>query len=176
MELKEKEKVKVHGIALDPFTGNIHVSDFGYSSISTWTTEGKLLNRFGNTKGPGKLDQPTGLAVDSMTTNIFVVEFGSSKVSVFTTEGTYIRSFGSRGKAPEQFMLPWGIVIDKNGLMAIVDCGNDRVKILTTEGELLAILEGSPDGSFRSPLNPCLARDGKLLITDSDNNRISIFG
>ena len=61
---------------------------------------------------------------------MYVVEGVNHRVSVFTCEGIFLISFGRWGDGPGQFVKPFRITVDENGMIYVADYDNDRIQIL----------------------------------------------
>jgi probable HAF family extracellular repeat protein len=93
------------GVAIDPVTENILVSDWGNNRVQIFSSTGVYLNQFG-TQGSGNGQfgyGPVGIAVDPETRNIVVLDRGTlegaARVQIFNSSGAYLSQFGAPAKA-----------------------------------------------------------------------------
>ena len=119
----------------------------------------------------GQFNNPLGVAFDS-TGNLYVADCYNHRVQVFTPEGKFLRKFGVGNKNT----LPYSIAIDCNDTMYIADLSN-HILIYTSQGQFLRSFgsTGKADGQLQSPRGVTLDKDGYILVSDRDNNRIQIF-
>lgn len=117
------------GVAVNPGTGEVAVTDTGSCSVQLFTSEFKFLRRFGD-RGvrPGEFTRPKGLAYDSEG-NIWVVDAAFANVQIFNPKGVVLMPFGNWGNTPGTFNLPMGIFIDKNDRVYVTDGLNHRVQV-----------------------------------------------
>jgi probable HAF family extracellular repeat protein len=89
------------GVAVDPVTENILVTDWGNTRVQIFSSTGAYLGQFG-TQGSGNGQFGFGLvgiAVDPDTRNIVVMDSGNSRVQIFNSSGEYLSQFGPPVKA-----------------------------------------------------------------------------
>ena len=85
------------GVAIDPLTENILVTDWGNTRVQIFSSTGVYLGQFG-TQGAGNGQfgfGPVGIAVDPETRNIVVMDRGNSRVQIFNSSGAYLSQFGA---------------------------------------------------------------------------------
>ena len=75
------------GIAVEPTTGDVYVSDGVNDRIQKFMGNGTFLTKFGSTgTTDGSFDEPGGIAIDSRSSNrnLYVVDSANDRVQVFT--------------------------------------------------------------------------------------------
>lgn len=89
------------GVAIDPVTENILVTDWGNNRVQIFSSTGVYLGQFG-TQGAGNGQfgyGPIGIAIDPETRNIAVMDHGeltgSARVEIFNSSGAYLSQFGA---------------------------------------------------------------------------------
>jgi len=72
------------GVAIDPKTGNVYVSDFYNSRIQKFDSNGTFITKWGSSgTGNGQFISPHDVAVDPKTGNVYVADFFNSRIQVF---------------------------------------------------------------------------------------------
>ena len=71
-----------------------------------------------------------------------------------------------------------GIVLDAEDRIFISDTGHHRIVICTAEGSYIAHFgtEGDQAGQLKLPCGLAITRDGTLVVADSGNKRLQLFG
>ena len=69
------------------------------------------------------------------------------------------------------------MTVDKEGSVYVIDRRNCRIRKFTTSGEFITQfgVEGSSPGLLKNPTNLAVSNEGKLYVSDTDNNRIQVF-
>src|SRR5918912_2460542 len=95
-----------HGIAIDPSSGDVYVSDQGnFNSrvthpdavphISKFTADGKFITKWGSEgTGDGQFTRLEDIAVDR-SGNVYVAELGNGRISKFSPDGKFITKWSS---------------------------------------------------------------------------------
>jgi uncharacterized protein YjiK len=116
---------------------------------------------------------------------VYVAICGYHCIEVFSQDGQRIRTVGSRSmkkratldaSANVQFSSPSAISI-QGSVLYVVDSGNCCVQKLTTAGKPISTFgtRGSGNGQLSNPRGICFDKDGHIFISESGNNRISVF-
>jgi DNA-binding beta-propeller fold protein YncE len=175
------------GVAVDPGTGDVYVTDLGSNRVEKFDSNGDYLAQFGSTgSGPGQFLDPIDVTVDGATGDVDVVDGssnGNHRVEKFDANGNFLAQFGSYGSGcPGQFQDPFGIAVDpRNGDVYVSDEGLLRVEKFDSSGNFLSQFGsfGVGPGQFFPPNGPAgLAVDphtGDLYVTDFDNYRVQTF-
>src|SRR5271154_7211832 len=72
------------GVAVDPTSDNIVVSDGGNSRVEIFSSTGQFLSAFGSFgTALGQFKTPLGVAVDPATCNLAVDDYGNYRVEIF---------------------------------------------------------------------------------------------
>ncbi|XP_022810447.1 E3 ubiquitin-protein ligase TRIM71-like [Stylophora pistillata] len=100
------------------------------------------------------------------THRFFVSDFKANLVNVFDEGGKFLYEIG-RGR----LLHPTGLAIDKFNNLIVCDTGNQRLKIFTIEGDLLSVTEQF----FHTPYFVAVSKEGDVLVTVYEKNRIFIF-
>ncbi len=83
-------------------------------------------------------------------------------------------------KSHEKLNRPWGIAANEIGVVYVADMGNSRVVELFNPGNGLIFKKqiggpGDAPGSFIEPRGVAIGADGRLYVTDSALDRITVF-
>ena len=135
-----------HGLTVDQ-DNNIWVTDVGLHQIFKFSHDGKLLMKLGIAKVPGNdslhFNLPTDIAI-SRDGSFYVSDgYGNSRVVKFSSTGKFIKTWGTYGKMRGEFIIPHGIVIDKNNIIYVADRQNNRVQLFDTTGKFLNELKNN---------------------------------
>ena len=141
------------GVAIDPVTENILVTDWGNNRVQIFSSAGVYLGQFG-TQGAGNGQfgyGPVGIAVDPDTRNIVVMDRGNSRVEIFNFSGAYLSQFGAPALAANASWNPslcicQGLAIDQASHNIIVQGGISgiapSIQIFDSKGNYLSQFGG----------------------------------
>jgi len=126
--------------------------------------------------------------------SVWTVDDGDHTVRRFTTDGQQLMVIGTPGVASDTgydgktvqsiqrgappFNRPTDAAVAPNGDLYVVDgYGNARVHHFTTDGKLIRSWgePGTGPGQFHLPHAVFVARDGRVLVADRENDRIQFF-
>ena len=153
--------------------GRVYVAEWGGQRISVFQCDGQFCQTFGS----GHLSNPQYITVTN-NDQLLVANCSHNCISIFTLDGTYVGKFGEQGAGRGQLSSPTGITTDKYGFILVLECGNCRVSVFDKDGVFVHCFgsSGSAQGQFSTPYGGlAISNDGKIYITDYDNNRIQIF-
>lgn len=162
---------------------NIYVS-LGLHRIAVFSWTGEPLYTFGfRGSQPGELYNPHHLCFDQKHDQLIVADCWNHRVQVFSPTGEPLHAFGSQGSGPAQFEYPSAVCLATGGsnqYLAVADMGNDRLCIYTWDGKkerLSTIIgkKGKEPREFYGLRDVCADTHGRLLVADSDNNRIQVI-
>lgn len=151
-----------------------------YNFVTKWGSKGT---------GDGQFIFPIGIAVGP-DGSVYVADCGFVEeeeiacVQKFTADGEFITKWGSFGEGDGQFIVPYGICVDKNGCVYVADAWNCRVQKFSADGEFLLKWGsyGSEDGQFGSeeseemgPTDLEVDSEGNIWVVDCGNFRIQKF-
>jgi len=140
-----------HAIYLDK-EDNVWLVDRNKHQVFKYTNDGKLLMTIGDEGSRSD----TGVAQD---------DYSSTTWSSVTHSG-----------AP--FNMPAGIAVNDAGEIFIADgYANARVHKFTSDGKLIMSWgdPGSGDGQFNLPHGVWIDSQGRVLVSDRENNRVQVF-
>ena len=151
----------------------VYIAEWSGNRISVFHCSGQICQTFGS----GHLFNPYYITVTN-NDQLLVANYGHHCISIFTLDGTYVGKFGEQGAGRGQLSSPTGITTDKYGFILVLEVGNSRVSVFDKDGVFVHCFgsKGSAQGQFSFPYGGlAISNDGKIYITDRDNNRIQIF-
>ncbi len=164
------------GIAVDPQTRRIYVTDTLRNQIWVLDQEGHILQKIGwNGTGEGEFNYPTELRLIGQ--SLYVVDAMNFRVQVLDLSGRFQYSVGQIGDGVGQLFRPKGIGVDSEGHLYIVEGLSGLVQVFDRQGQLLYYF-GAKDsgfGEFKLPAGLFIDRDDRLYVVDSFNRRIQVF-
>ncbi|MFL6454406.1 MAG: 6-bladed beta-propeller, partial [Nitrososphaeraceae archaeon] len=192
-----------HGIAIDPSSGNVYVSDQGnfqsklshpdaIPHISKFTADGKFITKWGSQgSGDGQFTRVEDMAIDS-SGNVYVAELGNSRISKFTADGKFITKWGSENSNAAATTTaassssssiegsldkPWGVAVDSSGNILVTDKGRNMAFKFTSDGKYLQTLvsTGPADGQLQHPHGIAIDSSGNFYIADQVHANIQKF-
>lgn len=144
-----------------------------------------------------KFNEPSGLAVDAKG-NLFISDSGNQRIRYMDFQAGTVTTVAGGGEAGKElyvpgdfvegsasaarFNAPRGIALTADGGILIADSLNHSIrylkdgKVSTLAGDL-AQYTGEHDGvdrasGFQRPTDVVIAKDGSILVADTDNNKI----
>jgi len=164
------------GLAYDPLSGNVFVSDTQAHNIKIFNLQGELLDVIGK-QGvvKGEFNYPTYLFFRD--NKLYVSDTMNARIQVLQADGTPITEIGERGLYVGNFMRPKGIAADSEGNIYAIESYYDHLLIFNAGGEFLLPLGGAgkSSGKFFLPGGIWLDNKNRLYIADMLNGRIAIF-
>ncbi len=130
----------VHGIAADPVTRRIYVSDRGNRRMQVFDENGKFLDQW-------PFNNPS--SVNFLYANgdgaVWAFEDPTAKVVKYDSEGHLLYAWGALGDYPGSFLNMHAASVDPDGNLYIAEVGNGRVqKFRPRPGANPALLVGKP--------------------------------
>ena len=157
--------------AIDPITQEVYEADRLAGTIYVFDRDGAYLRELvpPNTSGW----QPVGLAFDGAGA-LYVTDLSGSgaRILVIDRNGTVVRTVG----AGDRLNFPNGVAVDKAGVIYVADSNNGRLLAYATDGKVVAqVGRGVGKGSLGIPRGLSIDGDGRLFVTDTTAQEISIF-
>lgn len=181
------------GSAWSPDGEYFYVADSRNNRICVFDKDGKPIREFGElgvakplpgsarTWQPGQLSYPVDVDVDE-NGDVYVADFYNDSISAFSAQGRFIRRFpdpykptgkGSSGNDGGGIAVTSVAVAD--GRVYATDAY--QVFVFTTKGELVRQFgrPGTDLGGLDRPGGIAVDRDGRIFVSDSNNNRVVAF-
>ena len=163
-------------VGINTVNGKLYIAeDAPNNRIQILNKDMTFSSHFGKpgTSENGQFQNPMGVAFDS-TGNLYVADCYNQRVQVFTPEGKFLRKFSV---GDEHVGHPLSIAIDSKDTVYITDSSFNHIFIYSTQGQFLRSFgsTGKAYGQLEYPRGVALDKDGYILVSDGDNDRIQIF-
>ncbi|NUN14168.1 MAG: hypothetical protein HUU55_11090 [Myxococcales bacterium] len=159
-------------------SGEVLILDAFTNRISVFSPQGEFLRLFGETStGPGALNHPSGMAAFA-DDRVVVGDAANNRVVVFQKDGTFERALDGKPGDGTALDSPTAIAVDLDGeSIWVSDTNHNLIVKLAMDDTILASLGGKGDspGKFRSPRGIWAREPGKLIVSDSKLNRVTIL-
>jgi len=168
---EDSQKFVPQNITLDD-DGNINLVGNNYNGIITLDKKGKYIHTFVQVREP-----ICDLEIDR-TGNIYLLSEGMGCVYVYNKKEELVVKFGEKGGGTGKLSRPQGLSVDiQRGRIYIVDYMRHAVNIYDINGNFLFEFGGKGWGKgwFQYPTDICVDQAGRVLVTDTFNNRVQIF-
>ena len=151
----------------------VTVSQDDNSLLREYTTEGKIISRYGNFYSQ---EHPFGLTI-TKTGRPVVTGLRQNCVHVLTSQYKPSVRFGSRGRGMTHFSVPYYVTMTAREEIVVSDCGNHRIKIHSVDGTFLKIIgrQGSMPGELFYPMGVCVDKYDNIYVADANNYRVQAF-
>ena len=103
----------------------------------------------------------------------FVSYIDANNVYVFNDNGVFLYSIGSSETGDELLNSPVSLAVDRFNNLVVCD-QKAGLQIFTLDGKFLSKIEGVPTG-FNSPNSVAVSSDGRLFVTDKNENYVQVF-
>ncbi|MBP6823606.1 MAG: hypothetical protein KA368_18800, partial [Acidobacteria bacterium] len=177
-------------VAVDS-TGNVYISDTSNHRIRRVATNGVITtvagtgqDSFGGDDGPAtqaQLNTPFQIAVDSAG-NLFIADAVNRRVRKVTVSTGIITTIAGNGRVGSggdggqainaQFLLPYGVTVDRNGVVFVLDAFDGRIRRVATDGTI-ANYVGTGNFGYKGDGGPATIAEidpQSFITTDADNN------
>ena len=172
-----------NGIAVDPETNRIYVSDVGTGNVLIFDAnlnyEGRLEpdNAEEESSGEGGgLIKPVGLVVAGDW--LYVCDIGDGLIKVFDKKTKApVMTFGQGDLPEEDLRWPTNIALSPDGRLFVSDTLEARVEIFSQQGKLIEVLgaRGRMAGQFVRPKGISIDRAGRVYVVDSAFENVQLF-
>ncbi|KAI6649678.1 NHL repeat containing protein [Oopsacas minuta] len=177
------------GVAIDNSTGDIYVADYE-NSVKVFDCNGKIMLKFGDEDGEGKMfcpvgigipgerelefDSPHGLTFDESNGEVYICDSENARIQILSKELTYKTQFG-----PEHLNFPTDVKLTEE-FIYILDQSNPCLHLYNYNLILhKRIISGGYGSKLIYPYFFCIDNSNNILITDysimSSSRYISIF-
>jgi hypothetical protein len=160
--------------------GNVVVLVRAAPYFRVFTRDGAFVKSFGD---DGLFQSAHSVTIDGQGF-LWVTDSAAHTVSKLTPDGRVVLTLGKKGVAgdntsPDLFNQPNHVAVARNGDVYVSDgYVNARVVRFTAGGRFVGIIggvKGSQPGQLQLPHGVALDSRGRILVNDSDNQRVSVF-
>src|SRR5687767_13014246 len=160
--------------------GNVVVLVRTAPYFRVFTRAGAFVKAFGDA---GLLESAHSVTIDAQGF-LWVTDSAAHVVHKFSPDGRLLMSLGKKGVAGDNasrdlFNQPNHVAVAPNGDLYVSDgYVNARVVHFSSAGQFIRIIggvKGSQPGQLQLPHGVALDSRGRILINDSDNQRVSVF-
>ena len=130
----------------------------------------------GHGKNLGEFRYPATIAVDAYN-HLYVVDVMNARVQTFDPFGNEAREITHWGVTRGRVFRPKGVAVDRDGDIYVSDSYMEVVQVFRNRGVFRGIL-GDEEGRIRrftAPTNIKLDSTGRLLVTETRANRVSVL-
>jgi DNA-binding beta-propeller fold protein YncE len=174
-----------HGIAVDPSTSQIFVTNTVNQRIERFNLDGSNPIDWG-TKGvvesTASFNWAQGVGYDPADGNVWVANTRNNRIDEFSTSGTSIASCPNTSRLTSTFNWPMAVAFDPSGTMYVADTFNNRIVAInvaqcstnTTADPIWTVgTRGAGTNQFIKPWDLTYdTTQNRLLVLDTDNDRI----
>ena len=175
--LGRAELARPTGVARDPRSGRIYVSDTRRHQIVVFDGDGRFLDNWGQPGDePGRFNAPTYLCLAEG--RLYVADTLNSRIQVLDArDGRWLRSIGKRGLYVGNFERPKGVAVDDEGNVYVVESYRDHLLIFDRRGRFLLPIGGTGAGigQFFLPAGVTVDRQNRIYVADMFNGRVVVF-
>jgi sugar lactone lactonase YvrE len=160
--------------------GNVVVLVRTAPYFRVFTRDGQFVKAFGDA---GLFESAHSVTIDAQGF-LWVTDSAAHVVSKFSPDGRSLMTLGEKGVAGDNtsralFNQPNHVAIAPNGDIYVSDgYVNARVVHFSSRGQFIRIIggvKGSQPGQLQLPHGVALDSQGRILVNDSDNQRVSVF-
>jgi sugar lactone lactonase YvrE len=160
--------------------GNVVVLVRTAPYFRVFTSDGRFVKAFGD---EGLFESAHSVTIDAQGF-LWVTDSAAHVVHKFSPDGRLVMTLGKKGVAGDNaardlFNQPNHVAIAPNGDIYVSDgYVNARIVHFSGAGQFVRIIggvRGSQPGQLQLPHGVALDSQGRILINDSDNQRVSIF-
>jgi streptogramin lyase len=161
-------------------TGNIIVFVRAAPYFRVYTREGKLLRSWGE---DGLFRNAHSVTYDPKGF-IWATDAGRHVIYKYDMQGNQLQTIGTLDQAGDNasmtsFNQPSYVTVAPNGDLYVSDgYVNARIVQLSPQGEFIRVIggvEGAEPGQLKLPHGVAVDSNGRIIVNDSDNQRISVF-
>jgi uncharacterized protein (TIGR03663 family) len=159
------------GVAVDP-QGDVWVADTWNARVAHFSADGAWRGAFADPEkpffGPRSVAASRGM--------IYVADTGNKRIVRFDKDGRKLSDWGSNGTGPGQFVEPVGLAADAAGNIYVNDTGNHRVQVFDPDGKFVRQFPVFGWKDFYTEPYIALGPSGTVLLTDSSQGRVCLYG
>ncbi|XP_006822927.1 protein meiotic P26-like [Saccoglossus kowalevskii] len=164
------EMYEPRGIAVNPVTKNVYVSEYSKHCIRKYTQGRVYIKSFGKSGNKqGEFNTPCLLAINSKGM-VYVPDWGNHRIQVFNSDDQFMFEFSSTGDS--RMSHPKGVAVDKNDYVYV--SSNHKVTKHDNYGQFICRIDSDKDG-LSWPCGVAVCNDGRIAVVDNNNKCIKVF-
>ena len=136
-----------HGLEIDN-EDNIWITDVGLHQVIKYDSNGNELMVLGEENTPGNdslhFNLPTDIAVSENGSFYVSDGYGNSRIVKFSSAGEYLLEWGVFGENKNEFNIPHGLDLDKEGNVYVADRENNKIQKFDSLGNFILDSNGVP--------------------------------
>ncbi|KAI6654084.1 E3 ubiquitin-protein ligase TRIM71-like [Oopsacas minuta] len=151
------------GLAIEPNSGNIYISDRSHYCVQVFNPDTKFLYKFSQEMGG-----PVGICFSH--NRVLVCQWGKNYITAHSLTGEVLKKVGKKGVGKLEFNSPWGIAASCGDLF-VCERENDRVQVLT---ENLGFKSFLGEGELKDPRDVKVTSN-EVYVLDAHNPCMHIY-
>jgi DNA-binding beta-propeller fold protein YncE len=160
------------GVAVDPNTGNLFVTDTYNQRVSKFDNGGAPLQQWGyRGRANYGFNYPRMIATDPRNGDVVLVDTDNHNVKKYDANGTWLWTAGPivGGPVSGKFRNPHGVDVGPDGMIYVADSRSSRAVVLNPNGTASGAfgVNGTANGQFKFPRGIALDTNG--TVTQSDD-------
>jgi DNA-binding beta-propeller fold protein YncE len=165
------------GIAYEPSSRRIFVTDTADHQIKIFDLQGKLIDVWGERgEGPGEFNFPTYMSISKG--KLYVADTMNARIQILSTAtGKHLATVGQLGMYVGNMVRPKGVATDSDGNIYVIESYFDHMLVYNRNGEFLMSIGGvgTEPGKFHLPSGVWVDRHDRVFVADTLNSRVSVF-
>ena len=159
--------IKPIGVAIEPLTEYIYVTDFKTGLIHIFSQTGDHINHFGDPY----LTWPWGILIHL--DNIYVTDTRQHAIFLFRLPDLQmVKKVGWIGSGKRRFGCPRQLAVSPNQHLYVTDTSNDRLQILTTDLEFTDSLQHQ---TMNKPVDVKFSNNEMFVLSSKDSPCVHVF-
>ena len=108
---------------------------------------------------------PGGIAVNDKTRTLAVADYSNKRIQMFSFEGHFLREIALKGNSRS-------LAFTGAGDLLLRDNSVNKILLFTENGQFISYIDGE---HVRNPWYVSVISDGRIIISDSSDNRIKVL-
>lgn len=156
--------------------GRIYVAGLHYPGVLIIDRHGRVIDIISPLEGERKA-KINNVTIDK-NGRIYLLSEDESRVYVYDEDWKFLFKFGEKGGSTGKLSRPRAVAVDNNsGKMYVVDYMRHTVNVYDKTGKYIYEFGGMGwgEGWFQYPTDVKIDSNGRLLVTDTFNDRVQVF-